>query len=805
MKTQKTYLQEEENDEQSEEEESEESDEIIEIAPNMNLYNDNFTADLTQNRQDYSDEMRMLLDVDLNTIDREDLLGMLLSVKVLDSNRPNRNKAQSVHSGFNSVVQTMRNTKSRMLSNRIASCDPEYIKSNCYLTHDKVFIKTGQTGNTGNSNRDYEMDIKEILSRQGFQDNSNILQFLIPQQKERQIEPIGSKVNRILEHKRDKIERISRRLEMQTQVELTFKPNVLDKGKESRNLTQFISDQRKHLEKVSQENAKKREEFEKKKEEEFVGKPILYKSQIQLDFREGNIWERPNRHEKKEKSEEEFVGLIKKRLKRDPSSSKKADYEEVISVDVLGRRVSIEKKSYDRVFRPLKRSCDKKPQDEVIQIGERMHKQTQVKQEHIENLKARVIQEERGEGFHSIGSSNRYYLDRFVKFYKEKVTDLSKETRDSQIDKSEDLVEYPLALNQMQVLILLNKLGMVSNVTLNHFDEVVKYSIKKEPKREESEKQNPEDELKFSSITISETRLITKACAALKQSNTIRTNDLFIFCLCIIGVYEYYMLQSYKSSLSKEEIQELESVLNAKYVKSNGKALDSNELKKKLNEALLTKAIEKVESKASSSGRLVSRDLDNKPLITFSNSQTINKEFCLFYLNIYNQVTQEKKPSRYERDHQLNFEPKYRNFLSNSLYEKYFTKLMSDKDVNEFYLDKFKYRVDEDSKAEYFDKYQLKKQIYLDKLRKEIAERENAEFEKFSFKPSLALTSNFFLNRNKEPSLDQGVSRIEHLYKLGIDIVSSKRIELDEEEELDPDDKANCLFQPNLAMTKYLI
>ena len=169
---------------------------------------------------------------------------------------------------------------------------------------------------------------------------------------------------------------------------------------------------------------------------------------------------------------------------------------------------------------------------------------------------------------------------------------------------------------------------------------------------------------------------------------TIYTNDLFLYLIGILNLYDYFLYSSYKKTnpitYKKKDLQEQSKIKNQKIPKT----LEEISLKSQI----ICEIKQEIKNKAEKQLRYTSFDGQNKLIITEENACNLKKDFHMYYLNFMlrhnmksNSMQILKAGLESEFKQNATFKPKI-DENSRKLYSEYKRKLNADepnKGVNE--------------------------------------------------------------------------------------------------------------------------
>ena len=369
--------------------------------------------------------------------------------------------------------------------------------------------------------------------------------------------------------------------------------------------------------------------------------------------------------------------------------------------------------------------------------------------EENEKLKTKKNQE-----YKTTSNSNKFLFNKFQSKYKKEIEDLQLENNHINFDK----------LN-----ILLKNL---------------KFLIETENKKD-LEKQNALLNDLFNALKIE------------KENDFILNEDLFIFCLCILRLYEYYVLNHFKIPETKtENTNNKNSNVNNETNNNNNNKNNTDDTFEKLdiiNKDLISK-IEKNNNKYCSISK------ENTILITLPQSKLISKDFKLFYQNYI------KKPVLIETNNLNDIKKtKSNNHQIKNLNNTNRSSTSHNKTKNQNNQPP-QIQTNENKKRPTLklDKLYLentKKQKQLEQnIEKQRKQKEEEEMKQCTFKPKI--NTNHYKKDNDDVQFPNVEERAELLYKKGTEILLNKKNKTSDEIEVERN-KKDFTFKPNIHEVNY--
>ncbi len=137
--------------------------------------------------------------------------------------------------------------------------------------------------------------------------------------------------------------------------------------------------------------------------------------------------------------------------------------------------------------------------------------------------------------------------------------------------------------------------------------------------------------LNESKLKFTEKKLVQDIFENLKNENAlVHKDDLFVFLLSVINLYEFYLIKVNKNNFNEKEI--LEEVLKKK-INDEEVSIIKKTHKKDINSYILSRVEEKFVSSIVSTRKYVGFDNQNKAIITLQMAQIIHKDFNFLSIN----------------------------------------------------------------------------------------------------------------------------------------------------------------------------
>ena len=536
-------------------------------------------------------------------------------------------------------------------------------------------------------------------------------------------------------------------------------------------------------------------EIKQKKEEEFKQKytftPIINKK--------NNINNKKRNLNQFLKDQEEYQQKINEKITNIKDSQIKKEEEELKlkpKIQITSEKMAQEKYKGEEVFKRLYN----KPQKKIFEVkkNEKTHKNnnnSNVNEEYLNNLyqdaklrekknkeKETLENKKRKEAiqYKAASNSNKYLYNKFKNLYKIQIEKIITKTNKKKLD-----------FNQLKVLF----------INLNFIPQ----------SQSENEQMN---------------NLLKEIYENLKDEQGLMSIDhIFIFCLSILSLFEYYILSNYKmndnistiqteSNETQREIVSSISQKNLKYNHSSNKLLQKNySVKSVSNNDDISSKLDIINKDLL--GRIVNYvkfggfDLDNNFIITCNHSKLISKTFISFYQyynnpNLYkddikdnnsnnNKIKTYKKISTPIMNSNNNYhkiqikERSNRNIIQNSSENKRQNKSTSNsKRLEQLYLES------------------AKKRNHLEKEKEKYLEQKEKEEKKIcTFRPKINSNSQY---KNNIIPVGENVNiqelRMEMLYKKGTENLLNKKDKTLEEIELEKN-KKELTFKPNINEVNY--
>jgi len=535
-------------------------------------------------------------------------------------------------------------------------------------------------------------------------------------------------------------------------------------------------------------------EIKQKKEEEFKQKytftPVINKK--------NNINNKKRNLNQFLKDQEEYQQKINEKITNIKDSQIKKEEEELKlkpKIQITSEKMAQEKYKGEEVFKRLYN----KPQKKIFEVkkNEKTHKNnnnSNVNEEYLNNLyqdaklrekknkeKESLENKKRKEAiqYKAASTSNKYLYNKFKNLYKIQIEKIITKINKKKLD-----------FNQLKILF----------INLNFIPQ----------SQSENEKLN---------------NLLKEIYENLKDDQgSMSIDHIFIFCLSILSLFEYYILSNYKmnenistiqteSNDNQREIVSSISQKNLKYNHSSNKLLQKNySVKTVSNNDEISSKLDIINRDLL--GRIVNYvkyggfDLDNNFIITCNHSKLISKNFISFYQyynnpNLYkdeikdnnlnnNKIKTYKKIStpitNNNNNHKIKIQERSnRNIIQNNTENKRQNKSTSNsKRIEQLYLES------------------AKKRNHLEKEKEKYLEQKEKEERKIcTFRPKI--NSNSQYKNNIIPVGQNGnlqELRMEMLYKKGTENLLNKKDKTLEEIELEKN-KKELTFKPNIKEVNY--
>ena len=536
-------------------------------------------------------------------------------------------------------------------------------------------------------------------------------------------------------------------------------------------------------------------EIKQKKEEEFKQKytftPIINKK--------NNINNKKRNLNQFLKDQEEYQQKINEKITNIKDSQIKKEEEELKlkpKIQITSEKMAQEKYKGEEVFKRLYNQPQKKNFE--VKKNEKSHKNnnnSNVNEEYLNNLyqdaklrekknkeKETLENKKRKEAiqYKAASNSNKYLYNKFKNLYKIQIEKIITKTNKKKLD-----------FNQLKILF----------INLNFIPQ----------SQSENEQMN---------------NLLKEIYENLKDEQGLMSIDhIFIFCLSILSLFEYYILSNYKmndnistiqteSNETQREIVSSISQKNLKYNHSSNKLLQKNySVKSVSNNDDISSKLDIINKDLL--GRIVNYvkfggfDFDNNFIITCNHSKLISKTFISFYQyynnpNLYkddikdnnsnnNKIKTYKKISTPIMNSNNNYhkiqikERSNRNIIQNSSENKRQNKSTSNsKRLEQLYLES------------------AKKRNHLEKEKEKYLEQKEKEEKKIcTFRPKINSNSQY---KNNIIPVGENVNiqelRMEMLYKKGTENLLNKKDKTLEEIELEKN-KKELTFKPNINEVNY--
>lgn len=410
---------------------------------------------------------------------------------------------------------------------------------------------------------------------------------------------IDEKIKNWIDKKNRSLEVIQEKLNEDFQKVYTFTPNV-GNSKNSmikRNFGQFLEDQENHKKKIKEK----------------------------LDMlRENKLKESINNYQTAPKINQISKKIAENKLKND----------QVMNSD--GNKVH--ERLYKKRNQNLKASMLKSPSNFNSKVNnKKVEERTKILYQDAINrqVKQKESQKNRGQEtiYKSNQNSNKFILKKFKAQYKEEVEKLIQEN----VSNSNEPVE-------------MNKINFVQlNVLMQNLNFITKDEPEKEVEahRENTMVNNP------LSTKNQERRLMVELYENLKDNDGLVDFDhLFIFCLSILNLLEYFVVKSYKGEGNQGEVQQMAHNSSQKTLKSsnsNPRLMKKTNSVLTLNDESMENLIHKLNLELNSRILVQKKyggiDEENNFIITFNHAKLIFKDFNLFAFN-YNSAIYKNKQNK---------------------------------------------------------------------------------------------------------------------------------------------------------------
>lgn len=448
------------------------------------------------------------------------------------------------------------------------------------------------------------------------------------------------------------LENIVERTDEEYKRRCTFVPtvNINPQRSKKRQLDEFVGDHMKYVQKVGEKLDKIKQKRDEKEVAEVLKKPVIDKKSKRLfDQLHKDIGEPTHLR----------LYYIKE-AKKDTEEKKVEIVDQVEEKYIQGKKVKVTKRVKKVVTIKKDDAKDKEKKDKLKSeeyiFG--LYAEHGKKKERMEKLTKKIEEEQSYfEVKGALEMSNKVMLRRFLKQYHDSL---------NMVITSEN----PNKLNLIQLNTLFEILKIISppdskditNLTSNASN--VQNTKNSEVKEENTLKDIPV--LNESIIRQKEKKLVCGIWESLKNDEGLVSADhIFLFLLAVLNIYEYYLYDSYKRDMKKDEkkqikpeeskdplaigepenlnntepnnpvatiIQKAISVKTLK-AKKKGDKVEEKTIKEIEKEQIMVKIQEDTNSKVKITKKYCSFDENNKFLLSFANSRLINRDFNLFYVN----------------------------------------------------------------------------------------------------------------------------------------------------------------------------
>ena len=749
----------------------------------MNLYIktnrqfDGYSSNENEEDKITLEDMRPLLECNIDEYNKEEIINILMSTKVL---APKKKKIKKPNNDIKLTSTTKFHNKNARSNYNWHVLNNTNTRPNFYQNNDNI------TPETINNFESAKLQIyKNILSDEN---NSNELyKLLIPEDDKNKLEKklynlkpqqIKQKVNNFYKNKSNKIENIKNKIQEEEVKDCTFIPKLVSKkgtyyNNEKRNLEEFIKAQEDHLKTVKNNIDLAINDTEKKLKDKLTLRPNIdkYSEKLVKDSRLKN------------EDQNDYAGLrlYKKRNNQQQklltAEHESNHLEKLNKVDVLGNKVKASEYEL-KLINTMKEWKNKKGnQDTRKYIKDKLYKndmENKIKRQEEMTNKVMLIETH---DFKPLLSDTQLSNSRLI--YKK------------YLSKYQSVIEVPLEedikLTKEKFLNILERLGYITTNT--------EYNVN-------NEINNINDEEKQKLIDEKEEILLADRIY----------NELLIQCSKDIKIdkrafnvdenNEGEELIDDKQDTARDYVRSsdllyflitLENLRNYHLIFSNNK--DNISLKTENADKIIASIEELDEQKIHERKEYVCRSNDNSELIiTSSQSKKIKRDFSILYLNSHINESLMTKNITSEQVIDYNYKPEI-NPKSKELYNSYIARISSteNNENNENNEDEEK-----DNHMKYIERMILRKKKKENELQKLREEKVDNEFKDCTFKPNLIATSSYFNNLNKEATINSSKDkRYEQLYMIGLEKKKDRK-------DLDVNDiefnkcSKECTFKPEI-------
>ena len=731
--------------------------------------------------------VRKLIELDFNKIDRNEIAELLLQDNLLSTNNinsiSNKNLTQSskynlntntINKNYNSQMIKKENKKEDKYKN-ISSTIKNYLSGNL----NKKNYYNNEYINNPELTYDFKSATQKVISKLSEKEkNSEIMKILFPEGlNKKQNHNFNERINLILLKKQKDLERIATQCNDEYNKNHTFNPKINKKDNNKRSLKQFIKDEEDHLNKMKCDIEKlKKEQFENfQKNNPLIPKINKTKKYDKKNEKKEIVYNRLyyNRNKnakneliKNEKELNEKNELKKKKLQeiKNRKISVTRPKSQVKEKPVVKKYFLLDKDlSTNKIFLKYFEGNFKNICKNFFENNNNVNENNDF--ENYENELNYVGEDELNE-INQVNNNNEEKKEEEKKEEEEKkVEEEKKEEEKKEEEKKEEEKK-----EELEKKINVNSDNKLSLPQLNEF--LYELGMCSKPLPETNSESNPIVE---GTLQKEEKQLINTIYESLKDENDlIEPENLLKFLKCILGLNYYDLYREFKKNHDENEIN---SIINEQKPKNDKIDFIINKQNEE-NES-------KIDKENKRNNKYISFDKDNNLIIPISKSKAIKKDFHIFSINYISKKNKKKKEKEKEEE-KYSFKPNI-NKKSQKLYEEIIINLKETEEKND------ENNNNNNNHKEFIERLynqNNKKLIQYEKMREEL---EKKELENCTFKPK---TNNF-----SSITKARGANRFNELFHKGSQKEKSRKNKTQDEFEFEKYG-SECTFRPNIKRSK---
>jgi len=363
----------------------------------------------------------------------------------------------------------------------------------------------------------------------------------------------------------------------------------------------------------------------------------------------------------------------------------------------------------------------------------------------------------------SLATSNKMILNKFIIQYNQEINNLEKTNENAN-----------LKISLFQLINLLSKLNFVSKDLVY-------------PTQQQIEKVDIPNFVESKNKT-QEKNLVNEIWNVLKDKEGLINKDyLFIYLLCVINIYDYFLIKINKKQFNSNEKESIQK-LREKHEINKDKPVYTNEYINELNKIILNKSNEEICSKMKESKKYVGFDENNNLIVNIDMAKLIHKDFNFLNVNHSSYNSELFKKKLPENSVKLTFKPetnKNSDKLSNNFRNKIQKDVDPNNEISESHYDEKKSTL----KMDYINLLLIKKKKREKIMAKKKEEEEHKELDYCTFSPKIL---EYIL---EQPRKD----RFDTLFKMGTRVNQNRKDRPRAEIEVEKNGK-ECTFKPNLVI-----